>query len=175
MMRDISHRRRLEMLLRETEDKLVTVLKSVGEGIVLVDEHGKFLHYNKKAEEITGLGPLDIPPSEWPARYRIFRPDGKLFDAKDLPLVRAMQGETVDQAEVIIRPENTPERHLLVSARPVHNASGHVTAAVADFRDVTEVRKMEALVREIQEKYEELLNTRTGNGRKAEGGITPKG
>jgi len=73
-------------------------------------------------------------------------PDGTAFPVEATPTVRALTtGSTsVDEEMVIIGPDNRP-MHLVVSAIPVRDPVGHVTAVVSLFRDVTQAREAEQL------------------------------
>jgi hypothetical protein len=116
--------------------------------------------FNRKAEEILGPGALEVPPEQWPEKYHIYYPDGsRLFNLDELLLVRALKGETIEMVEVMIRNKEAGiEKHLLVSARPVRGSNHEIIAAIADFKDVSEVKRLEHLLREIKDKYGELIN-----------------
>jgi PAS domain S-box-containing protein len=49
MFRDISYRKEIESLLKETEWKLKEIIQTVNEGIVMCDTSGRFILFNKKA------------------------------------------------------------------------------------------------------------------------------
>jgi len=159
MFRDISHRKEIENLLKETEWKLKEIIQTVNEGIVMCDVSGHFILFNKKAEEILGQGAHDIPPEQWPEKYGLYHADGKkLFNVEELLLMRALKGETVENAEVWIRhPAANVEKYITVSARPVTDSRGQITAAIADFRDKTPQVHLEKLFRDLERKYNELI------------------
>ena len=159
VFRDDTKRRQLQLLLNETDHKLKEVIRSVGEGVVMCDAEGKFILFNKKAEELIGKGALNIPPDQWSATYHIYHPDGsRLFNVGELLLMRALKGEIVENARVMIRNQSAEiERHLLVSARPVKGQHHEIIAAIANFKDISEMKHMEQLLTEIQDKYNQLM------------------
>ena len=158
VFRDNTQTRHLQDLLEESEAKLQTVMRRIGEGVVMCNSEGKFILFNRKAEEILGKAAQDIPPEQWPEAYQIYQPDGKrLFKVDELLLMRALKGEKIDHAEAIIRPSgNGTEKHLFISAYPVKDHSGNILAAVASFRDVSELKHLEALLQDVRRKYGRL-------------------
>jgi PAS domain S-box-containing protein len=168
MFRDISKRKKLESLLKETEQKLKEVIHAVGEGVVMCDTSGKFILFNQKAEEIVGQGAHNISPDEWPAKYQIYLADGsRLLTPDELLLMRALRGEVVENQEVLIDNKSTGvKKFLLASSRPVRDTSGKIVAAIADFKDVTEVKQLESLFNELKGKYNELAEQVLDRSRK---------
>jgi PAS domain S-box-containing protein len=138
------------------------VMQAVGEGIIICDKYGKFILFNKKAEEIIGKGSLDITPEQWPTTYGVYHLDGKqLFKVDELLMIRALNGETVEHAEMlIIHPELKTEKRLVASARPVRDANDQITAAIVDFKDVSEIKHLESLLNDIRDKYDQLVTDR---------------
>jgi PAS domain S-box-containing protein len=159
VFRDDTKRRRLQLLLNESEQKLKEVVRTIGEGIVMCNTEGKFILFNAKAEEIVGQGALDVSPQQWPQKYHIYHPDGnRLFDVDELLLVRALKGEVVENMEMLIRNKEAGiEKNLLGSARPVKGTNGEIIAAIADFKDISEVKQLEQLLGEIKDRYNQLI------------------
>jgi signal transduction histidine kinase len=124
---------------------LSLILDQVGEGVAVADENGRFALFNPAAEKILGIGPVDVPPSEWTEQYGLFLPDCKTpFPTADLPLARAIRGEQVDDVEMFIRHAVRPNGlWLSVSARPIRDAAGALKGGVASFRDVTARKRAE--------------------------------
>ncbi|WP_114784347.1 PAS domain-containing protein [Botryobacter ruber] len=160
--RDITHEKHLEHLIHENEQRLHTVIATMGEGVVVADKRGRFVLFNKKAEEILGMGLEEMSAAEWSKRYRIFKLDGKtLYPAEELPLAKALRGEATDDVELCIKNSKFPHGKLIsVSGRPIFDDEGKVAAGVVDFRDVSDIRHMEHALEQIKEKYQFLINRR---------------
>jgi hypothetical protein len=79
---------------------------------------------------------------------------------EELLLMRALKGETIEHAEVWIKqPAPGVEKYITVSARPVRDSTGNITAAIADFRDKTPEVQLEKLFRDLEKKYNELIES----------------
>lgn len=127
---------------------LEAALDGMSDGVAVCDPSGHFLIFNEPARRILGIGPVDTSPQEWSNEYGIFRPDGVTpFPPDELPLVRALRGESADHVELFIRNPRVPNGlPISVSARPLFR-DGDRFGAVAVFRDITERRRIEEEVR----------------------------
>ncbi len=61
-------------------DAVKAIIESMIDGVVVVNRDGKFLFFNRVAEEILGMGSIDSSLSEWTRRFVCFTPDGSGFD-----------------------------------------------------------------------------------------------
>jgi PAS domain S-box-containing protein len=136
-------RRRADALLRErgfTE----ALLDSVGAGIVACDASGRLTYFNRATRELHGLPEESIPAEGWAEHYDLYHPDGVTpMRKEDVPLFRAFQGETVENAEMIIAPKGGQPRTLLASGRAIPGDSGEKLGAVVVMHDITELRRAE--------------------------------
>ncbi len=146
-----AHQRALAALDVERE-RLQLVLDTVPVGVVVADAAGRLSMVNREAERIIGAGPHDAAPHQWPDRYGIHLPDGRgLAPAETIPLVRALQGETVDAIDALIKPFMSAEGiQVITSARPLRDEAGAVRGAVMIFADVNARRMLERRARESQ-------------------------
>ena len=120
------------------------ILESIADGVVVTDRDGRFLLWNRKAEEIVGSGPDPVAPDLWPDHFGVFRNEAREpVPAADLPLVRAMRGESAVNVELYLcNPRGETGRWVQVTARPLRSADGEVTGGVAVLLDVTEQRRL---------------------------------
>ena len=168
VMRDISERKAAERKLQETVAELSqktqlmqAIFDAMSDGVVVADDQGQFTLFNPAAERIVGMGMTDSEPDQWTAEYGIFYNDRITPVATgELPLVRAMHGETTDEMEIFIRNASKPEGvHLSVSGRPILTG-GVAEGGVIIFRDVTEkVRAEEALAQAFAQGRLEVMDT----------------
>ncbi|MEV0128645.1 ATP-binding protein [Dactylosporangium sp. NPDC050688] len=130
--------RRTEAEAREHADLLTAVLDSVSDGVGVVDERGRFLLHNPAAKALLAVEDSPAGAASWQEHYGIFRPAGTTpFPTGELPLTRALSGETSEQVPMVIRNAGNPDGIVVtVSARPLHGSAGR-PGAVAVFHDVT--------------------------------------
>ena len=152
-------RKRLEEELRKKTRFLQSVLDTMAEGVVMADERGTFQVWNQAAERIIGSGPADIGIREWSKHYALFLPDRVTpFPTDDLPLARAIRGESVTDVLIFFhRPHWPGEAWLSVTARPLLDDTGHLSGGVAVFRDITAAKRTDEALRDSQERYRLLV------------------
>jgi PAS domain S-box-containing protein len=123
---------------------LSAIMTSLGDGVAVVDENGRFLVHNPASQKLVGVSDDVTGPEEWQAHYGLFRPDGHTpFPVEELPLMRALHGESSDGVEVLIRNPERPDGVLIsVNGRPLDPSAG-LRGAVSVFHDITELRRYE--------------------------------
>lgn len=131
---------------------LKSILDSMGDGVVVANESGKFLLFNPAAEKLLGNSLTDISPYEWTERYGLYLPD-KLtpYPSQEFPLVRAIQGEIVDAAETFVHHSQLSEGiWLSVNARPLKDENDISQGGVAVFRDITNHKRSEEALQQSE-------------------------
>ena len=78
-------------------------------------------------------------PTSGPAHHGLFLPDMvTLYPSDQLPFVRAIRGESVDGAEIFVRPAGATEgKWVSVTARPLREEDGEIRGGVVVLRDIT--------------------------------------
>ena len=164
VVRDNTQYNETQAALQQTVDELQkqtqlmkTVFNSISDGVVVADLQGNFTIFNPSAERMVGIGMLEVPPEQWTDSYGIFFTDKKNHvPMHELPLMRAMQGEAVDEMELFIRNDNKPDGVFLsVSGRPLEGQTDEIAGGVVVFRDITAQKKSQA---ELARTMEELRN-----------------
>ena len=162
VMRDITELAEVTTQLEETIDDLqnrnnlmFTVFNSISDGVIVANEEGEFLFWNPVAEEIVGIGATVGDPEEWSETYGTFYPDEVTpIPSTELPLYKAILGETVDDIDIFIRNPSRPDGVFIsASARPLFKEKGDLIGGVVVFRDVTQ---LDAVKRQLQTTVSEL-------------------
>ena len=130
--------------LTRTNEFLKALLENVQTGVVACDESGVLTLFNRVTRALHGL-PLDaLPADAWAGRYGLFHADGITPLAKDdVPLYRALQGEHVQDAEMVIRPDAAPARTVRASGQAILDPHGKKLGAVVSMEDVTARKQAE--------------------------------
>ncbi|WP_433382297.1 ATP-binding protein [Actinoplanes sp. CA-142083] len=123
---------------------LGAVMTSIGDGVGVVDETGRFLLHNPAAKQLLGVQDDTDEPDGWQEHYGLFRPDGRTpFPLDELPLMRALRGEHANGVEMVVRNPARPEGIVIsVDGRPLDASAGQ-RGAVAVFHDITDIRRYE--------------------------------
>ena len=140
------------------------VLDNMGEGLVAADQEGHFLLWNNAAQKLMGRGAADLPTEQWTPYYKVFLPDGITpYPPDQLPLVRALRGESVT-VELIVQPPGTEMGRLMeVTARPLKDSLDNLRGGVAVLRDITERKRTQSALaeqaEELSRQTEELVRS----------------
>ncbi len=133
-------------------------LNQLAEGVIITDASGRITFVNRAAAELHGVDRLDVAPEDYAATYRLFTERGDPYPPLELPLARAVRGETVVDARWRIRRADGTEMLAVGSARPVLGADGVQTGAVLTLRDDTARHEAQAALAESERRFRNLAD-----------------
>ena len=81
---------------------------------------GTIFYMNKRGFELAGLSP-DDEPGKWVEQFDIRKLDGTPFEMEELPLVRALSGETCSTRMLLRNAITGTDSRLFVRAAPAEN------------------------------------------------------
>ncbi len=141
--------------LSEKTNLLNSVLQSMSEGIVVADPNGKMTFFNAAAGRITGVGMSSQAPDKWTEEYGVFNEDRVTpCPAKDIPLVRALQGEEVQGMVQFLRnPAHPGGVAVKVNGRPLRDEQGNISGGLVVVRDITLEMEAEEKRKKAEEKF----------------------
>ncbi|MBU7013390.1 MAG: PAS domain S-box protein [Theionarchaea archaeon] len=147
----------LEQSLRESEQWLVTTLKSIGDGVIATDTRGKITFMNSVAEQLTDWKEEEAEGKPLAEVFFIINEETREHCSN--PFEKIMKtGKVVGLANstVLIARDGT-ERMIADSGAPIRDEESNILGTVLVFRDVTEKRKMEDdILRLEREKMESV-------------------
>ncbi|RLF69652.1 MAG: hypothetical protein DRN57_00085 [Thermoplasmata archaeon] len=153
IMENITESRVAEEKLRESEEKYRTLIENQGEGLVINDEHDRFIFANPVAEELMGVQPggligrsVDefVPESE---KRRIAR-----FNE------RRRKGYK-DTYQINIRRDDGSRKVILLTATPRSDKFGKFIGSFGVFRDITLMKENERKLKTSEERYRALFES----------------
>ncbi|MCH7834341.1 MAG: PAS domain-containing protein, partial [Proteobacteria bacterium] len=149
-------RNRLQQRLSETDVTVLSILTSINDGVVVVDQQGHILEINPAGRTILGLGPRMQPDPTWEQTFCCIDEHGSNYrNAADLPLFRARSGEKFSGQMAIYRSPQQPDTVLNINGHGLFDGNRELIGGVITFRDVTDItRKTIELQKRAQ--YDEL-------------------
>ncbi len=149
-------RRRLQLM----ED----IFNSIGDGVTVIDRNGDYLMLNASAKKTfrqyspPGLEPENVELSQRPKQYGLYHLDKEThLTADEMPFSRVLRGEVAKDIEMFVRTESTPDSGLYfsVTSRPLQLGSDLGIGGVTIFREITELKQVEAKLRRAVTKLED--------------------
>ncbi|MBN3871487.1 AAA family ATPase [Nostoc sp. JL33] len=133
-------RKEAEASLAKEREFLNAIIHNITDGIVVCDASGKLTLFNNATREFHGLPVESLPAEQWAEHFSLYQPDGQTpLSITEIPLFRALEGEIVENAEMVIAPKHGSKRILLASGQAIFDPLGNKIGAVIVMRDVTDV------------------------------------
>lgn len=161
---EIAQRQQIASELQQKQQFLEALLENLSDGIVACDNNGVLTLFNRATREFHGLGVEPLPSEEWAQYYDLFLADGVTpMNTEDIPLFRALQGESVENVEMTIVPKQGQKRHILANGKAIVTNQGEKLGAVVAMRDITESKQALEKLQKSEERWQLALKG-TGDG-----------
>ena len=164
--RDITEQRNSAAALRESEERLETVVENISEGLVVSDLDGNLLHWNRAALEMLGfdsLAEVRRRVADLTDVLELSTLDGTVLTVEQWPLPRVIRGEQLREYVLHIRRRDTDlDRVLSCTGALVRDASGRPLAFVT-FTDVTERTRVVATLAAERASLAQRVEARTAD------------
>jgi diguanylate cyclase (GGDEF)-like protein len=133
-------RHSLQQRLSDTDVKVLSVLSSINDGVIVVDKLGHILDINPAARTILGMGPRMQPDPTWEQTFCCIDGSGDNYrNSADLPLVRARSGEKFTGQVAIYRAPEQPDTVLNLNGKGLYDGNRELIGGVVTFRDITDI------------------------------------
>ena len=160
---DVTEQREMEQALRESHDYLErkvadrtaelsrtneilhSILADMGDAVIVADKDENFLVFNPAAERMFGAGATKTNASDWSRRYGLYLPDKVTpFPRDQLPLIRSIRGEEVNNLEMFVRHEKAPHGiWTRITGRPLRGPKDELLGGIIVCRDITQIKEEE--------------------------------
>jgi PAS domain S-box-containing protein len=153
----LDERRRAAEMLREERERYRVTLTSIGDAVIATDARERVTFLNQVAEQLTG----------WDMGTALGRPLEEVFrivnegtrEPVPSPALRVLKEGVVaglSNHTILIAKDGT-ERPLDDSAAPIRSPEGNVVGMVLVFRDITERKKVEDALKEVDRRKDDFI------------------
>ncbi|MGI9200436.1 MAG: putative bifunctional diguanylate cyclase/phosphodiesterase [Woeseiaceae bacterium] len=151
-------RHRLQHRLSDTDVTVLSILRNINDGVIVVDKQGHVLDINPAARSILGLGPRMQPDTTWEQTFCCIDGAGENYkNSSSLPLVRARNGEKFADQVAIFRVPNQVDTLLSINGQGLYDGTRELIGGVITFRDITDQTKRTNELQKLAQ-YDELTN-----------------
>jgi len=147
IQRDITDRRRAEDALRKSEEHYRMLAETMNDGLIQLDENGKYVYVNKRHGEIFGYSQEEMIGRHW---TEFHDPDAQELIKKQLANRKKAVAEPY---EVATATKDGRRMYVRVSPQAIFDAKGKFKGSLAIVADITERKKAE---RELLAKQTQL-------------------
>ncbi len=156
---EIAERRRAELSEQAQAERLRVTLASIGDAVITTDARGLVTYLNGVAESLTGWTNKEASDKPLETIFQIISEQSR--QSVENPVQRALrEGRVMGLANhTILVARNGAERPIDDSAAPILDKSGAIVGVVMIFRDVTESRRAEQVLKEADRRKDEFLAT----------------
>jgi PAS domain S-box-containing protein len=148
-------RRNAEAIAAEQQ----AVLQQVAEGVIVTDAAGRIAFVNEAAALLHGTDRTGVMQPDYSQAYGLYTEEGEPYPPEELPLARAVRGETVSEERWRVRRPDGSEIVAIGGARPIVAADGRQIGAVLTLRDDTVRRAAEQALEEERRTLDTLNRT----------------
>lgn len=123
--------------LIELSYKLVNIIPY---GVIIANKDGKFIFWNKNSQPVFTERLRESVKENWTEEFGVYSVDKTTkYETEDLPMCKALKGETVVGEKMFVIHEDCPDGvYLKVSAYPILDGNNTIEAGAIIFEDITQ-------------------------------------
>jgi PAS domain S-box-containing protein len=138
--------------LKQSQERFSTTLASIGDAVIAADVHGNITYMNKVAERLTGWQSAEVLNSPVKGVFRIIIENTR--QELESPVEMVLNKGTVLSLSdhTILISKGGKEIPIDESGAPIHGKGGDIEGVVLVFRDITERKRAEKLIRDNEQR-----------------------
>jgi diguanylate cyclase (GGDEF)-like protein/PAS domain S-box-containing protein len=152
-----------QQALRESRAKLETALESMSDAVFISNAVGAIVDFNSAFATFHKFSSKSACPSnssEFRALLEFCTADGEQVSWHEWPVLRALRGETVANAEYRLRRTDTGETWIgCYNFSPIRDSDGTVIGSVVVARDISDQKRAEYTLRASETRYRTAFQT----------------
>ena len=135
-------RGRMQSRMSDTDVSVLSILKNINDGVIVVDSAGHVLDINPAARTVLGMHPRMQPDPTWEQTFCCVDENGRSYrNSADLPLMRARAGEKFSNQVAIYRTPEQPDIVLSINGQGLYDGNRELIGGLITFRDITESQR----------------------------------
>jgi PAS domain S-box-containing protein len=137
------------------------LLEALPVAVYATDAGGRITFCNEAACELAGRRP-ELGSDQWCVSWALYQPDGTPMRHDECPMAIALKEDRPVRGQEILaeRPDGT-RVPILAYPTPLHDVSGKLIGAVNMLEDLTDRKKAEQLLQQLNETLEQRVQERT--------------
>lgn len=146
------YKHKMEKKVRESEEWLSTILRSIGDGVIASGQDGCVTFMNTVAERLTGWTLAEAKGKQMSDIFHVI--DEQNPGLSGNPVERIMQGRFAHGSaeETTLMDRDGTSRTISECGAPICGRNESIVGVVLVFRDVTEQKRMDLALRESEQK-----------------------
>lgn len=159
-LQDVTERRRAEEAMRDSENKLATTIEFLPDATFVIDLEGRVVAWNKAMEEMTGVSKVDMIGQGDHAYTVPFYGERRqqlldLIDKDDQEIASKYEyvqrkGDTLYAETFAPALHDGKGAYVWATGGPIFDVHGNRTGAIESIRDITERRRSEEALQEVE-------------------------
>lgn len=140
------------------------ILKSIGEGLVVLDQNGRILMVNTAFERMLGWKEKEVKNKKFIETFLLYDKNGNQVPQSQRPFLKVFRGKTIMTAQLYYKTKNGSLFPIAFTASPII-IEGTVVGAVGVFRDISKEKEIDRQKSEFISVASHQLRTPLGSMR----------
>jgi len=153
------YKHQMNAKLRESEQWLTTLLRSIGDAVIATDEAGAITFMNPIAEKLIGCNSKQAMGRDLAKVFQTLDEETNELIDNPARILLNRGHSTVVEKECVLLAYHEKKIPIVFKATPMANAKKNMTGVVLVFRDITESKRAEEAIRKAEEQ-QRLLSER---------------